>query len=162
MASRHRIIGKASNTDEIADVLRLRKDQLQLSDAALDALCGFTAGHAGKLLGPTRTRGLARFSLDTLAGALGVSFLVVVDPEKMKLVEKRHEKRRATAVHIRACRLSKTALSQAQLEIFAALGKKGGTARAKKLTKAQRSRIARAAANAMHSKRRALVTGKAA
>ena len=156
MTPRHRVIGKARNTDEIADVLRLRKDQLQLSDAALDALCGFASGHVGKLLGPARVRGLGRFSLDVLADALGLSFQVYIDPEKVLRFAKHYEQRNSACITVRAHKLSRTAMAQAKLEIYRAVGSRGGKASAERLTPAQRSKRARRAALAMHRKRRQL------
>jgi len=139
-----------------------RKAELGLSDACLDHLTGLTAGHTSKVLGPARVKGLSRFTIDTLSDTLGVSFLVVIDPEKVRRMSKRWERRSGAHVNIRRLRVSKAVLSQAQIEVLTALGRRGGTARAEKLTKEQRSAIARAAANAMHAKRRAIVTGKAA
>jgi hypothetical protein len=155
--ARPRILGTARIADEIADRLYERKNALGLSDAALDELCGFAAGHVSKLLGPARPKGLARFTLNTLADALGVSFLVVVDEEKVRRVGKRWEKRDGHCIHVRACRVSKVATAQVKAELYRNLGKLGGDARARYLSAEQRSHIARKAAHAMHRKRREML-----
>jgi hypothetical protein len=153
-----RVIGKmCRDFDAIADRFREQKDQLGISDAALDALCGFAAGHVSKILGPGRAKGMGRLTFDTVADALGLSVVVVIDPEKVRRMKGRWEKRNAVFVNVRPCRLSKAARTQARTEIFAALGTLGGTARARNLSKERRSEIARHAAQEKHRKVREMV-----
>jgi hypothetical protein len=154
--ARKRIIGTARNTDEIADRLHERKNALGLSDALCDELGGLASGHTGKLIGTARSRGLGRLTLDILSGVLGVSFLVVVDMEKVRRMGKRWEKRNGDRIHIRAHRLSKAAAAQAKLEIYRELGSRGGKASARHRSAEQRSKLASKAAHAMHAKRRAM------
>jgi hypothetical protein len=155
--ARNRIIGLARNTDEIADRFKERKESLGLSDLFCDELGGLSSGHTAKLLSPARTKGLGRFTLDTLSEVLAVSFLIVEDSDKLRRMEHRYEQRVADRIRVRTIRLSSAAKAQAKHEIFSELGRLGGEARTRNLTPAQRSKLARKAAHAMHAKRRALV-----
>ena len=96
------IIGEAHDHDSLVAVLRQRKDQLHLSDLMLDDLAGFTQGHAGKLLGPARTKTLGRVSLSAMLGALGLRLLVVVDSETAQRVAGRWKPRRERHVRRKA------------------------------------------------------------
>jgi hypothetical protein len=69
--------------NDLVEAFRARKVELGLSDEALDHRAGLTRGHAGKLLGPSRDKGIGAATIGALMDALGVAFLMVEDPEKL-------------------------------------------------------------------------------
>jgi hypothetical protein len=71
--------------DDLVAAFRARKVELGLSDAALDERACLTSGHAGKLLGPSRERGIGAAVLTPLLDALGVDLIMVPNPEKLAL-----------------------------------------------------------------------------
>ena len=151
-------LGAASRHDELVDLLRARKEALGLSDAHLEHMCDMTPGHCTKLLGPARTKGLGRFSLDLLLEVLAVDIMLVSSPAKAQRMESRWEKRCTDRVHIDTNRLASTVIKRAQPHVMAAMGSRGGKARMASLNPMQRSEIARYAAYCRwhaHRKRRA-------
>jgi len=76
-------LARVRSYDGLIEAFRARKDALGLSDAALDARAFLTPGHTGKLLGRSRERGIGAATLEALMDALGVSFIMVADPEKL-------------------------------------------------------------------------------
>jgi hypothetical protein len=92
-------LARITDYNSLVLALRARKEFLGLSDAELDHRAGLCAGHAGKLLGPSRERGIGASTLETLMCALGVSFIMIEDAEKLSrggAIEKRD------AVHVRS------------------------------------------------------------
>jgi hypothetical protein len=152
-----RILGLARNVDEIADRMMERKNSLGLSDMLCDELGGLSAGHTSKVLSASRKKGLGRFTIDTLAQVLGISFLIIEDEEKIRRIEGRYEKRIADRVRVRTVRLSSAAMAQAKIEIYRNLGRLGAAARNSALSAEKKSMLGRRAAKAKHRKRRALV-----
>jgi hypothetical protein len=63
----------------LLDVIRARRDELNISHETIDALCKFQDGYTGKLLAPEPVRGLGYGSLGALLGALGLGLVVVED-----------------------------------------------------------------------------------
>jgi hypothetical protein len=154
-----RVIGLARTMDEIADRLRERKDALWLSDAVVDELGGLTHGHAGKILGPSHTKSMGRFSLDVLSQVLGVSFLVIEDIDKTRLMERRWEKRQECyAVPIGGAnrrRASAKLIEHVKPLVMRELGKLGAAARNANLSAEKRSKLARRASRARWKKQAA-------
>jgi hypothetical protein len=149
-----RIVGKVCrNHGEIVDALRARKDELGLSDSFVDDIGGFAHGHVGKIIGPSRLKGLGRSTIDRLLNVLGVSLLVVVDDEKMRQLKKRHERRAGMYVSENG-RVAKLAIKRARPAVLKALGQLGGHARSQALDGKRRSEIARLGAHAANQKRR--------
>jgi hypothetical protein len=154
--------------DEKVEGYALRKEQLGLSNANLESICNMAAGVVDKLLGPSRSKGVGATADDEFMKGLAVDFIMVASPEKLKMIEAEYESRVATNVRAPR-RVAKSAVRRVMKELarksvlaMLASGKqarasKGGNARAKKLSKEQRSAIARAAANVMHARRRALM-----
>jgi hypothetical protein len=143
--------------DELADALRARQDQLQLSNEFLEQCCGLTRGHIDKLLGPARTKNLSQFTLDCLLSALAIQLIPEPDVEQeTRMRERRWEIRDECQVR-RIGRVSDVVMERCRPHLFAALGRSGGTKRAASLTAKQRSRIARVAAQTRWRLHRAAV-----
>lgn len=139
----------------LIEAFRARKAALRLSDEVLDELAGLTRGHTSKVLGASRGRGIGAVVLEGYLTALAIDLVMVENPDK--LAELEYAQRNERTIHKRAYRLSKQAMAHARNLIYAEFGSRGGKARARNLTAEQRSEIARAAALAMHRKRREMV-----
>jgi hypothetical protein len=63
----------------LVEALRRRKEELNLSNATIDAIAGMQDGYASKLLAPKPVRHIGYRSLGDLMGALGVGLVLVED-----------------------------------------------------------------------------------
>jgi len=63
--------------------LRRRKDDLGLSDAALEEMGEFAAGQVSKYLGPAMEKSLGKLSLPIVLDCLGLSGTLYVDDRKV-------------------------------------------------------------------------------
>jgi hypothetical protein len=63
----------------LLDVIRARRDALNVSHETIDHLAGFPAGYTSKLLAPEPVRGISHMSLGAVLGALGIGLVVVED-----------------------------------------------------------------------------------
>lgn len=79
-------------------------EKLGLSCLLMDELTGLPAGYTGKVLGPRRIKSLGAISTDTINGALGVKLAVIEDPDAMKRMEPRWERR--NEAHVRTGNIS--------------------------------------------------------
>jgi hypothetical protein len=78
----------------VLDAIRARRDELNLSHEAIDALCGFPGGYTSKLLAPVPIRGVSHMSLTALLGALALGFVVVEDAGQRQKIEGRWQPRK--------------------------------------------------------------------
>jgi hypothetical protein len=78
----------------VLDAIRARRDELNLSHEAIDALCGFPGGYTSKLLAPVPIRGVSHMSLTAILGALALGFVVVEDPGQRQKIEGRWQPRK--------------------------------------------------------------------
>lgn len=143
-------LGTARTHDELVDILAARKDELGLSNAFIDEYWSYAAGMTDKYLGPTRVKTLGRQSLDDLCMVLGVSLVVVVDPDKLRQMEAQWEKRKPGYAH--SPRISKKAMKRVRPIVWEETGRLGGMVTAHMRTPAQRSQSARRAAKARWKK----------
>src|SRR5262252_1943390 len=74
---------RIASYNDLVEAFRVRKVELGLSDAALDERAGLTSGHSGKLLGPSRERGIGAAVFNPLLDALGVDLIMVPNPAKL-------------------------------------------------------------------------------
>jgi hypothetical protein len=132
--------------DDLVEVLRARKAELNLSNAYIEDQLHMAAGGADKVIGPSRTRGLSLPVALDLIELLGGRLVFEVDAETETRMRERWERRDSRKVHPPKRRVSKAGLARAAPLLFSALGKAGGAARAKSLTAKQRKEIARTAA----------------
>jgi hypothetical protein len=87
----------ARSRAELLQVLRDRRDELNISHSLIDALGGLPDGYAGKLLAPEPVRGLGPMSLGTLLGALGLGIVevtIVEDPAQIEAMRDRWRPRK--------------------------------------------------------------------
>lgn len=86
--SEQRVIGEAIHYHELQLIFRARKEELKLSNNALDDIAGLPEGLAGKLLSdpPRKNMGITTFGY--VAMALGLKLIVVEDPEAAKKMRK--------------------------------------------------------------------------
>ncbi len=75
-------LGTFTDYQSFIALLRARKEQLSLSDLALDDFAGLAPGHTGKVLGPSQVKGMGVLSFTLLLDALGLSGTLHVDPAK--------------------------------------------------------------------------------
>lgn len=154
----YRILGYASDYNQLIDALRARLIELKTSMQNVDELAGLPANYTAKLLSPMPSRSLGRVSLGPSLGAMGVKLAVIEDPDAGKITERlapaKPGGRQSNAVLIR--------LSQRFLQ---KIGRKGGLNSRKNLTLRRRRILARraglASARAM-ARRRLAARPKAA
>lgn len=78
----------------ILDAIRARRDELNLSHEAIDALCGFPSGYTSKLLAKNPIRGVSHMSLTAILQALALGLVVVVDESQRQKVVGRWQPRK--------------------------------------------------------------------
>jgi hypothetical protein len=126
--------------------LRARVAELGITHQALDALAGLPDGYAGKLLCNPPMRRLSAVNLFNVLAALALRPVLEHDPELLARNQNRLVKRRQ-----RRGVLSLPSIHMTP-DAIRLNGSRGGTARAAKLDAAERSRIARVAAQARWSR----------
>ena len=136
-----------TDAEGLIEALRARKNELELANSAVDELGGLCAGHADKVLGPSRTKGLTAMTLDTLLGVLALKLVVIEDPEAAARMVDRWGIRSKAHVRANAHRVSKKVLESARPVIFRELSAKATEGR-KAIPAEKRSAIARQAARA--------------
>ena len=85
--------------EDLHRALRLRADQLGVSNDTLDEVCGFADRYCSKLLAPDPRRTLGRMSLPALLGGLAVKLILVHDPEQLRRVQSRLAPRKHNGKH---------------------------------------------------------------
>jgi hypothetical protein len=133
--------------DEVLDAVKARKESLGLSNAVLDEIAGYDPGRWSKAFGPSRDKCPTIATLMNFCDALGVSFVLVEDPVKARLVARRWTRRNETSVH-HASKVSQSAIRRALPHARKMFATAGGKARWKDTTPEQRSAAARHAARA--------------
>jgi hypothetical protein len=113
---------KLASEAELLDALEARRVELSLSNATVESLAGLCAGHLTKVAGPARSRSPTLATLDRLMAALGLSFVLVRDPQKIEAARDRWRPRSASKVRVRA--LSPTTIARARRHVVADLSRK--------------------------------------
>jgi hypothetical protein len=83
--------------EELVAALMARRDELDLTNAVLEAISGISDGYAAKVLTLTPIRRLGPMSLEAILGALGLgicAITIAADPEAIAQVAHRWEPRR--------------------------------------------------------------------
>jgi hypothetical protein len=112
------VIGEARNYDELLDLLKLRRDQLDVSLEVVDAVAGLAQRYAAKLMSPTKIRTLGSVSMGLVLGALGLKLLVAIDQEQYERVRDR-----LTLRNVRPGRRQHLAVTRAAKAVAANPGK---------------------------------------
>lgn len=152
---------------ELVTALRQVREERGITNEVIDEISGLQSGYTGKLLSPRPARSLGLHSLGPVLGAVGKALIMVDDPDQIKRVKNRWQKRKR--IHSKAAeQASRASMAgaiqemqqfQAKLELsermkqLAKLGaSKGGKARAKAMSKRARQQVARTAALARWAK----------
>jgi hypothetical protein len=145
-----RQLGVARSYDELHQILRARKDELNVSCITLDEAAGFTPGHASKLLAPRPLKRLGPLTLGLMLQALGLQLIVVEDAEALKRIRPKLVPREVKVPMLAYSWGHQLGTSRRVVSkrFIRRLARKGGKARAQRLTPVQRSRIAKDAARA--------------
>lgn len=156
-----KILGEATDYDDLLAVIRTRVAALGLSCETIDDLAGFHSGYAGKLLAPAQTRRLGPFSLGPMMTVCGLKMILVEDEAVMLKMADRHVRRDERRVRAGIPRRKPVTAAQRRAIAKAAIaeiarrgGQKSGESRRSKMKQSQRSRIAKRAARARWNRRR--------
>jgi hypothetical protein len=136
-------IGEAASHDELVALLRERQLALGLSNETLDHIALLSAGHADKLLGPGRQRGLSQLSLDALLGALGIKIIVVEDEAMAARMRPHWQGKDIRQVRMPA-RVAKDLIARVRPAVLRQLASKAATARWSRTSPEKRRAIMRA------------------
>jgi hypothetical protein len=132
-------------TDDLVEAFRARKEQLGLSNAAIEEQLLMATGTCDKYLGPSRTLQLNAVAIEALMTLFGVELVMPVNPELEARMCARLERRDERQVRPQS-RLSRQLMEVANKQFYARLSKLGNEARKAKLPPEARKRIAPAAA----------------
>jgi hypothetical protein len=127
MAEVPALSGMLQTADDVLAAVRARKDDLNLSDAAVDHLAGYANGRWGKAFGPAREKNPTVVTLMLFADVLGVSFVMVEDPAKVRRMKSRWEGRRGRVPD--ASKIASSAIRRALPAAIRQLTTAGGKAR---------------------------------
>jgi hypothetical protein len=148
------------NRDDLVEVLRARKTELGLSNAFVEAQLQMTDGGCDKVLGPTQAMGFSIAVMFDMVELFGGRLVFEVDAETEARMRDRWERREERNVR-EPRRVSKAILERARPFVLAQSAKHANTVRNAVLSRERRSEIARAAALAMHRRRRAALKARA-
>jgi hypothetical protein len=124
-----RVLGAAKLSDGAAllDALEARRIELGLSNAVVEGLANLAAGYLTKLFGPARLKSPTLATLDRVMAVLGLSLVLVIDPEKVSRAQPTWRPR--DEARVRARRLSPTTLARARPNVLAELARKAARPR---------------------------------
>jgi hypothetical protein len=144
-----KIIGRTSDYSGLIALLRQRQAELGVTMESLDQVAGLPSRYAAKLLSPVPVRSLGRISLGPLLQSLGLQIVLIEDQSALDKVRPRFGTRERKMMRSGGTQVVTIRISRRKL---AMLAKRGGRARAQRLTAEQRSESARHAARARWSK----------
>jgi hypothetical protein len=132
-------------SDDMVEAFRARKEQLGLSNAAIEEQLLMAAGTCDKYLGPTRSAGLTWRVTEDVMTLFGIELVMRVNPDLEAKMLERLQRRDERQVRPQK-KLSKELLAIARKQFFQELSACGNAARKAKVSAKARSRIARVAA----------------
>lgn len=149
----------------ILEVMRAKRDALNISHETIDNISGLPSGYTSKVLAPEPQRGVGYQSLGDLMGALAIGFIPVDDHEQIERVKSRLKKRDLKRVvpgsyrKALSMRLASSGETQENPEQqrklrMQELGRKGGKRRLQTMSKRARQRVASHAARIRWEKHR--------
>lgn len=145
-----RLIAEVRDYQELVAALRARVVELGVASETIDEVAGIPLRYTAKLLAPIPVKGLGRFSMGPLLGALALKLLVVEDTE---MVEKLRHRWVPTRNASRSMLATKSP-ARSRFPRGPAFATLMQARRVLKQSPEQRSRIATKAARARWSKRR--------
>lgn len=146
--------------DGLVAACRARADQLNISRDTIDEVAGLPKGYTSKALmaepfggksatgGRLSSRNLGRVSLGPMLGALGIALVVVEDPEAMARTVRRRSARNKSQVRMLTGGKHSGVTIRLSVRHMKKLAKLATAARAKKIPRWKRIRIAKQAARA--------------
>jgi len=78
---------------DLLAALRSRRDELQLTNATIDAIAGWPDFYAAKLFSPEPIRNLGWQSFGLALDSMGVALILIENPEQVRLVSRRWVRR---------------------------------------------------------------------
>src|SRR5579859_2280568 len=79
---------------ELLDVIRAKRDALNVSHETIDQIAGVPSGYTSKILSPEPIRGVGYKSLGDILGALAIALVPIEDDEQRAKVQGRWQKRK--------------------------------------------------------------------
>jgi hypothetical protein len=143
------ILAEARCCAELVDAFRERKEELKLSNEAVEHLLHLCAGHIDKIL--SQTRGLSQLSIDGLLSTLGLRLLVATDPEQVQRMRPRWENegpRDAKQVRQPPARIRKVLMARVRPLVLSEAATRAARARWRGVSPELRSRLMRDLARA--------------
>jgi hypothetical protein len=142
------------SADDLVEAFRVRKAQLGISNAEIEAQLLWSDGMADKFLGPSRTLQLTAPVIEDLMSLFAIEFTMQINRDLDAKRRGRLQRRDERQVRPQS-RLSRQLMEVANRQLYARLSQLGNEARKAKLPPEARQRIARAAARARWQRHRA-------
>jgi hypothetical protein len=118
---------KLSDGTALLDAIEAKRNELNLSNAAVEKLANLSDGHCTKVLGPSREKSPTLKTLDALLEVLALSIVLVNDPAKAARVQPLWVPRSVSKVRQR--QLSPTTIERARPHVLADLARKAARSR---------------------------------
>lgn len=166
-------LATVTNYESMVEAFRAAKDLRGLSNAHCDELANLAAGHTDAILGPTGRKNFGPLSFNAFCWAFAVKFVMVIDPEREKEMSEYWADRQRECSHVRvtSTRVSKILIERAKPYVIREMGRagglktaslpgayqarqKGGKSRMRKLSKKERTALARMGGMARAARRR--------
>jgi len=162
------VLAHISCYNELVAAIRARKDQLGLSNDALDDLASMPRGWAGKVLGPSHSKGIGAVTLEAYLMVLAFDLVMVTNRTKLRAMKPDYRGR--VTAQLRANHpLTKAAFSRVQKILsergiaalkaagrLAYISSLGGRSRMASMTPQERQELGRKAARARWANQRRL------
>lgn len=146
-----RRIWEAADYDAMIEIIVARKNELNLSDEAVDNRANLARGHTGKILCAARLKKLGALTMFALPWAVGLKIAFVEDTEALATLADEGDVRKRPPFP--AHTISKALIERVKPAINRQIGERLTEGR-KRIPRWKRRRIARHAALARHGKRR--------
>jgi len=140
------ILGNFTTADELLELIRRRKREVKLTNAAFEHICGFAIGQVDKYLGPAREKTPSLYMIGIMMDALGLSATLWIDATKVERFGKawgRHGSRKAILARQPNGRISKAAIDRARPLVRSEDARRANKARWGKTTPEQRLKVGR-------------------
>jgi hypothetical protein len=125
------------------EALRAIKAHLELSNATVDRLCGWTEGHCDKHLGPSCVKAFSPKNFGDMLWCLAIKGSFTIDLDKARDLEKHWERRCAANTRTVSSRISKAVKARVRPEILLEQARAGGRASGALRTGSHGSKIMR-------------------
>lgn len=141
---------------DIADVFRLMKERLGLTNEFCDDAGGLVKGHTDKILGPSESKNWGPTTFDLFCEMFAIEFRVHIDLDAAKRMQAVWEGReRPLYPNAQVKRISQKLIERAKPHVAQQMGRAGAAKKMTMLSAEHRSQIARKAAKSRWRKRRA-------